>query len=160
MSEPKPGDDIDAYLRQYRQKFTRDAMAAKLIEAGHDPAAVEASIARLEAEHVEAVEWAIHAADAGTSRARRVTRAIVLVVYALVVVWLMSGLGFTGSDFFRFGNLAFIVLAVALGLLVFWVIGRTESIAAMIAWSVVAIVIGLPLALLGACLVGLQMGPA
>jgi anti-sigma factor RsiW len=158
MSEPRPGADIDAYLRQYRDKYTRDAMAAKLIEAGHDPAAVEAALARLESEHVDAVEGAIKAADTRAARARRVTRIIVLSVYGLACLWLIAGLGVSANPLLP-GNLAFIVLAIALGVLVAWLIGRTESIAAMVAWSVVAIVIGLPVALLGACLVGLKTGP-
>ena len=159
MSEPRPGDDIDAYLRQYRDRFTRDAMAAKLIEAGHEPATVEAAIARLEAEHVETVERAVSTADAATARARRVTRAIVLIVYALVVLWMMASLGFTLNDVSRPANLAFVVLALGLGVVVWLVIEHSGSVAAMVVWSAVAIVVGLPVALLGACLVGLRTGP-
>jgi hypothetical protein len=86
-----------------------------------------------------------------------VTRIIVLAVYGLVCLWLITGLGVLANPLLP-GNLTFIVLAVVLGVLVAWLIGRTESVAAMVAWSVVAIVIGLPVALLGACLVGLQAG--
>jgi hypothetical protein len=155
MSEPNPGADIDAYLRQYRDKFTRDAMAAKLIEAGHDPAAVDAALARLEAEHVEAVEGAIRAADSRTAGTRKLTRIIVLAVYGLACLLLLAGFRVTLQTLFLPGNLTFIVIALVIGAFVAWVIGRTESVAAMVAWSVVAIVIGIPIALFGACLAGL-----
>ena len=158
MSEPRPGDDIDAYLRQYRDQFTRDAMAARLMEAGHDPATVEAALHRLESEHVEAVEGAIRAADSRAAGTRKVTRIIVLAVYGLACLWLLAGFGVTLQTLFLPSNITFIVLAIGIGVLVAWLIGRTQSVAAMIAWSVVAIVIGIPVALLGACIVGLQAG--
>lgn len=159
MTEPRSGEDIDGYLRQYRDRYTRDAMAAKLIEAGHDPAVVEAAVRRLEAEHTNAVESSVQAADAETAGARRVTRIIVLSVYALICLWIVAGLRFGPAiDIFQPANIAFIGLAVALGAVVYWLIGRSGSTAAMVAWSVVAIVIGLPVALFGACLVGLSSG--
>ena len=157
MTEPRSGEDIDGYLRQYRDRYTRDAMAAKLIEAGHDPAVVEAAVQRLEAEHTAAVSGAVEAADAQAAGARRVTRIIVLSVYTLICLWIVAGLRFGPAlDLFQPANLAFVALALVLGALIYWLIGRTGSVAAMVAWSVVAIVIGLPVAILGACLVGLN----
>jgi lipopolysaccharide export LptBFGC system permease protein LptF len=153
-----PVTDIDAYLRQYRDKFTRDAMAARLIEAGHDPAAVDAAIARLEAERTEAVEGAVRAADAEIAGARRVTRTIVLVVYALLALCVVVSLGMEPADLAAASNLVFVVLLVALGALIFWIIGRAGSTSSMVAWSVVAVVVGMPLAFLGACLASVTVG--
>jgi hypothetical protein len=153
-----PVADIDAYLRQYRDRYTRDAMAARLIEAGHDPATIEAALARLEAEHVEAVEGAIRAADADVARARRVTRAIVLGVYGLVAFFMVASLGIELGDLTAASNLVFIVGLVIVGAVIAWIIGRVGSTAAMVAWSVVAVIVGLPLAFLGACLASVTVG--
>lgn len=153
-----PAADIDAYLRRYRDKYTRDAMAAKLIEAGHDPSAIEATLARLEAQHVEAVEVAVRAADADVARARRVTRAIVLVVYGLVALFVVASLGIELGDLTAASTLVFIVGLVTVGAVIGWIIGRVGSTAAMVAWSVVAVIIGLPLAFLGACLASVTVG--
>lgn len=153
-----PVTDIDAYLRQYRDKFTRDAMAARLIEAGHDPAAVDAAVARLEVERTEAVAGAVRAADADVAGARRVTRAIVLVAYALFALFVVASLGIEPADLAAASNLVFVVLLVALGALILWIIGRAGSTASMVAWSVVAAVVGMPLAFLGACLASVTVG--
>jgi hypothetical protein len=150
--------DVDAYLRQYRDKFTRDAMAARLIEAGHEPAAIEAALARLEAQRVAAVDDAVRAADADVAGARRLTRIIVLLAYALLSVFIIVSLGIEPADLASASNLVFIVLLVLLGALLAWIIGRTGSTASMVAWSVVAVIVGMPLAFLGACLASVTVG--
>lgn len=155
MSDPRPGQDLDAYLRQYRDRFTRDAMAAKLIEAGHDPAAVEAAIHRLEAERTAKVEGAVRAADADLAGARRVTRAVVLVIYALLSLFVVASLGIGLDDLGAPANLVFIGLLFVLGAVIAWIIGRGGTTVAMVAWSVVAVIVGMPLAFLGACLASL-----
>jgi hypothetical protein len=43
-------NDLDEYLRANRDAFTREALTRRLVEAGHDPAAVEASWARIQEE--------------------------------------------------------------------------------------------------------------
>jgi hypothetical protein len=158
VTEPRSSDDIDRYLRQYRDRFTRDAMAAKLIEAGHDPAVIEAALARLEAQHVAAVDDAVRTADASVAGARRVTRAIVLIVYALLALFVVFSLGIEPGDLASPSNLVFVVLLVLLGALLSWIIGRAGSTASMVAWSVVAVVLGMPLAFLGACLASVTVG--
>ena len=158
---PEPGSpaaDIDSYLRRYRDAYTRDAMAAKLIEAGHDVAAIEAALARLEAQHVAVVEDAVRAADADLAGARRVTRAIVLIAYTLLAVFVVASLGLEPADLASPSTLVFIVLLVLLGALLAWLSGRAGSVATMVAWSVVAVMFGMPLAFLGACLASLTVG--
>lgn len=44
-----PGDPIDEYLRANRDAYTRDALTRRLVEGGHDPAAVDAAWARIDA---------------------------------------------------------------------------------------------------------------
>lgn len=46
MTEEPPAD-IESYVRANRSRYTRDAIAARLIEAGHDPAAVETALERV-----------------------------------------------------------------------------------------------------------------
>lgn len=43
MSDRRP--EIDAYLRQNADRYTSDALRAALVDAGHDPAAVDAALA-------------------------------------------------------------------------------------------------------------------
>jgi uncharacterized membrane protein len=150
-----PAADVDAYLRQYRDKYTRDAMAAKLIEAGHDPAAIEAAVARLEYERHTAISGAIDAADAEVAGSRRVARAIVLVAYAILSLIVVASLGIGLGNLGAASSLVFIGLLVAIGVLIAWIAGRTHSTSTMVAWSVVAVVVGMPLAFLGACLASL-----
>jgi hypothetical protein len=46
----EPPTDIESYIRANRDRFTHEALAARLVEAGHDPAAVEAALAAVDAE--------------------------------------------------------------------------------------------------------------
>jgi hypothetical protein len=158
MTTPDPATDLDAYLRQYRDKFTREAMAAKLIEAGHDPDAIDAALQRVEAEREAVVADALAAADADEARARgtrRVVRGIFLVVYALAAFWLTAPM-LTDSPGAIGPVLIGLVALVGLGLA--WLLGRTRNVAVMLTWCLAAIVLGLPLALFGACLAGLGSG--
>jgi hypothetical protein len=41
-------NEIDAYIRSNRTAYTRDALTRRLVDAGHDPGAVEAAWARVE----------------------------------------------------------------------------------------------------------------
>ena len=155
MSDPKPGADIDAYLRQYHDKFTRDAMAARLMEAGHDPATVEAAMARLEAEHIAYVTAAVKGDSDATARARRVTRIVVLIVYALLVLMLTPSSAAAPGVLFHPATAVFLAIAAGVGIFLWWLMGRFKGVPAMVVASVLVVALGLPLALFGACLAGL-----
>jgi hypothetical protein len=46
-------NELDDYLRANRDAFTREALTRRLVDAGHDPAAVEAAWARIWGEAAE-----------------------------------------------------------------------------------------------------------
>jgi hypothetical protein len=146
-----PPTDLVAYLRRYGDRYTREAMATRLIEAGHDPDAVEAALADLDdAEPPTAASPDDHVG------ARLVTRAIVVSAVLIFAGWLLvtgiSGPGATG----------FIAATVGLAALfavgAIWLIGRVKSVAAMAAIAVFAVLLGLPVALLGGCLAFVNSG--
>jgi hypothetical protein len=41
-------DYLDTYLAEHHDRYTREALTRELVEAGHDPAAIEAAWARLQ----------------------------------------------------------------------------------------------------------------
>jgi hypothetical protein len=43
-------NEIDAYIRENRDRYTREALTRRLVSEGHEPAAIEAAWARIEAD--------------------------------------------------------------------------------------------------------------
>lgn len=41
-------NEIDEYIEEHRESFTREALTEKLLEAGHDPSAIEAAWIRID----------------------------------------------------------------------------------------------------------------
>jgi hypothetical protein len=162
--QPPPGDrpplkgdlfeerptDLVAYLKRYGDQYTREAMAARLIEAGHDPDAVEQALAAV------GVEAPPVAAADDHEGARMVTRAIVVSAVLILAGWVLAA-GPEGR-----GGTAFSVVAVGLAALVaigsIWWLGRVKSVGAMAGIAVLAILIGLPVAFLGGCLAWVNAG--
>ncbi|HEX6474833.1 MAG TPA: hypothetical protein VF114_07075 [Candidatus Limnocylindria bacterium] len=48
--------EIETYLREYGDKYTREALRAQLIEAGHGPEEVDAALSEWDAAHSRAPE--------------------------------------------------------------------------------------------------------
>jgi len=136
--------DLVAYLRRYRDRYTRDAMAARLIEAGYDADAVETALAALD---VEAP--AETSADDDHTGARLVSRAILVGAVLLLATWILAArVEGPGSAGFAAATLGLAALFAAGG---FWWIGRVRSVGAMIAITMLALMVGLPVAFLGGC---------
>jgi len=136
--------DLVAYLRRYGDRYTRDAMAARLIEAGYDADAVEQALAAVD---VEAPPVA--AADDDHSGARLVSRAILVSSVLLLATWLLAaGIKGPGAAGFAAAALGLAALFAVGGI---WWIGRVKSVGAMIAITMLAVMVGLPVAFLGGC---------
>lgn len=69
MTDRRP--DVDAYLREHSRRYTPDALRSALIDAGHDPAAVDAAMAAWRARQTATTgersrfrrfNWLLHAA--------------------------------------------------------------------------------------------------
>jgi hypothetical protein len=87
-------DEILAYLRQNRGRYTREALTQTLVEAGHELAAVEAAWQQL-----EAVAWPPPPANerAPAAAGRGTTIAVVLLALLVIAVYGFVGyLGFVG----------------------------------------------------------------
>lgn len=107
---------IAGYIRQHRDRYTRDAIRQQLVEAGYDPPAIDATWAALETE----------TRASGTTGSPRFWRyfwvwVAATYVFAFVVVVITAGLLTRGGM-----NPAGLVYAVALG------------IALLAAWGIVA----------------------
>jgi hypothetical protein len=106
---------IEAYIRANRKRYTRDAINQRLLEAGHDRAAIEATWAALDTRDPDAVAgegfWLRFAAFV-----------VVLNVAALLLVGVVSGMLLGGGGIF-----VLVILGVAL------------AIGGLIAWAIVAV---------------------
>jgi len=140
-----PIDDLVGYLRRYGDRYTREAMAARLIEAGHDPDAVEAALAELDATVRATAEADEHA------QARLVGRVIVGIAFLALLVWLLGIAPRAGPGVLGF-NAAVVGLVALFGGGAIWWIGRVRSLGAIVGIALVAVLLGLPLTFLGACL--------
>jgi hypothetical protein len=76
-------NEIDDYLRANRDAYTREALSRRLIEAGHDPATVEAAWAR------------VAAGDAGAGPPLPGRRPGIGTVLLIIVV--VAGYGYVGA---------------------------------------------------------------
>jgi hypothetical protein len=156
--QPPPGDrppvkgdlfderptDLVAYLRRYGDRYTRDAMAARLIEAGYDADAVETAVAALDVEAPTATS-----ADDDHERARLVSRAILVGAVLLLATWILGGrVEGPGSAGFAVATLGLAAFFAVVGT---WWMGRVRSVGAMIAITMLALMVGLPVAFLGGC---------
>ncbi len=146
-----PPSDLVAYLRRYGDEYTREAMAERLIEAGHDPGVVEEALAEL-----DLVAPATVGAVDEHAQARNLARVIVGIAFVGLLAWTLSvapsGAGSTG---WVAGAIAFFVLFGGGSL---WLLGRVKSIGSMVAIAAIAVLVGLPATFLGACLAYLGTG--
>src|SRR6188472_2717185 len=141
--------EIETYLREYGDRYTREALRAQLVEAGHDPAEVDTALA----------EWAAREAnpppsDEGKRQFRRLTWLIHGVALLIAFLWVVLVIG---------GDLGAIVLvSVVLGVVLLIGVGISLLIGRYVvsgASAGVAIVVPVVTALLiaGSCL-GLMGG--
>jgi hypothetical protein len=104
---------VDAYIEAATDRFTADAITSELITAGHDPAAVSAAIARVDARR-----------EAAPTRAR--ARRAILIAYGVTYLVLVVGL-ILGPFGYGAGPIAAGILTVVLGIavaLALWMIRR------------------------------------
>jgi hypothetical protein len=73
-------NELDDYLRANRDAYTRDALTQRLVDAGHDPAAVEAAWSRIEAGPIS--QWT---ASDGPVEARRGQAGIGTILLAIAL---------------------------------------------------------------------------
>ena len=106
---------IEAYIRANRKRYTRDAINQRLLESGHDRAAIDATWTALETHDPDALAgegfWG-----------RFALFVVVLNVAALLLVGIVSGMLLGGGGIF-----VIVILGVAL------------AIGALIAWAIVAV---------------------
>jgi hypothetical protein len=113
---PLPGDPITDYIRDHRNAFTRPALREALIQAGHDPAHVDAAldaegVARSTVEPPSIVEPPFGYA---ARHPRLVTAAILTAAY--VAMWLLFAL-VTDWNASYAAPLTTVILAAVLGVL-------------------------------------------
>ena len=77
FAPPEPTADIASYLRTYGARYTREALDSRLVAAGHQPDAIAAAWAAVDAED----------AAAGRRDRRRQTAAII--GWAYLVTWVL-----------------------------------------------------------------------
>ena len=80
--------EIETYLREYGDRYTREALRAQLVEAGHDPEEVDAAL----------TEWASRQAsppptDEGRRQFRRLTWLIHGAALLLAFLWMVLVIG-------------------------------------------------------------------
>ena len=159
MTDDPPPLDAESYIRANRDRFTRDAIAARLIEAGHDPAAVETAL-----ERVLAVDAGASPAPKAGSGARLLAK--LLVIAALGAAgWILTAVvaSFAAIEIARrtageqpsnfppllvgAGNIVILVL-IALGL--FRLINRRRG-GQLVGIVLLTLLVLAPLATLGLC---------
>jgi hypothetical protein len=86
-------NDIDAYLRANHERFAREALDAKLREAGHDDAAIEAAWARMASDGS-----VVPGGHAPVGTGARIA-AVVLIVVAIGAYFYVGAIGVIGLAF-------------------------------------------------------------
>ncbi|MEK6721031.1 MAG: hypothetical protein AABZ33_10235 [Chloroflexota bacterium] len=84
MTDQTPPDDLEAYIRAHRDRYAPEALKGRLIEAGHDPGAVEAALAAVEGEG-PALAWPAPKGDSssgGPGFARRSALSALALIFA------------------------------------------------------------------------------
>jgi hypothetical protein len=147
-------EDLVHYIREHRATYTREALTAELVAAGHDTADVEAAWAQLDAEDATAppaTAWAVP----DTKPYERGP--------ATVILMLVVALGYLASvAVFVFGNLGggrynvvvilYTVAMFAVGAFVLRQMGRASSMGTVVGAFLIAVVLYVGLA--GACIAG------
>lgn len=132
--------EIQHYLNEHGSTYTEPALRKALLDAGHDPADVDAGIAEWEAGNA-------HAGSRGTAARGQFTRwSLLLHVATLLVVFVLILLAAdSAGGVLPFGLVLAIVLAI--GWAISWLIGRTllsrtSLMVALIAPVISALLIG------------------
>lgn len=104
MTDRRP--DVDAYLREHGNRYTPDALRAALIDAGHDPAAVDAAMA----------EW--RARQTATTGERSRFRRFNWLFHAVVLVAVVALVAITSRDNIMRGVWPIVAILLAVVLLI------------------------------------------
>ena len=162
-------DDLVRYLREYRERYTREALTNQLIAQGHDPAAVEAAWARLTAEDAGGWSAAPRPSDTGGGTIAGVVIMSLLIVgtygLAIALTLLLVGAGsYAGTDMPAYPIAILVIYAIAMlagGLFSLWRLFKVPSAGTGAAGILTAFAISVLIfvGLSGLCIVGLNAVP-
>jgi hypothetical protein len=151
-------NEIDDYLRANRDRFTRQALTKTLVDAGHDPAAVEAAWSRLGSGPVD--HWAPSTAPDEPPHGQAGVGTVLLVVLALLVYGGAILLAVAAISFG--GGISVLMIVYVIAMLV----GLVHSVRQLLSapkrglgtgpiWGAVGISVLIFIGLSGACLVAI-----
>jgi hypothetical protein len=145
-------NEIQAYIRANRAAYTREAITARLQEAGHGEADIEAAWAAIEAEEAAA---APPPAGRSWGLAVGIAFAYVGVSILIFIVWLVLVFALASASSSEFGSvMLFLLPALYLAALVFGVrqgLTRPRATAAATGHLIGAAVMALPFIISGIC---------
>src|SRR5215212_2785034 len=153
--------DVDDYIRAHRDRFTRDALTEQLLEAGHEPEAINAAWGR-----VEAQDGAVAAPVTVGTGSRIVSVVLILIViagYAYVGFIGVAGLsiaatGFHGGSVGTIFSIAMLVYGIAMLAGLAFAIRRIWRSPAVGGGSAMIVAVGVAALMLigisGGCIVG------
>ena len=147
-------NELDDYLRANRDRFTREALTKTLVDAGHDPAAVEAAWTRVGSGSID--HWAPSGGAVEPTRGEVGLGTRLLVVLAVLVYGGAIGLAVLAISFGGGVSVLMIVYVIAM------LFGLAHSIRQLLSapkrgagsgpiWGAVAVTVLIFIGLSGAC---------
>ena len=151
-------DDLRTYIREHRTTYTRDALTAELVTAGHATADIEAAWAQVEAEDAAAaargpVGW-VAAEERPYVRGARTVLAMVIVGLAYIgsALWFLSAGAFSSNVIVVW---LYTVATIAAAAFLLRRLGRATSASVVTGTFLLAVVLYVGLA--GACIGGILL---